>query len=252
MGSGGHDGRLGGRDEGFLGRRVFLIGVLMALVFLVFFLRLFQLQVIDAADLRNRSDRNRVRTVRLEAQRGVIVDREGRALAASRPAFGVAVIPDELSERDRTLRAMGGLLQREPSDLDEKVGKRRGRDRFKPVLLARDVGPDTLAQVQAHQFLLSGLNRDPRFVIAIPSVLVRGRHDALAEFDVRHDLGSASHGLTIDLDEDLFGRIGGIDLHFQRPGVCLERDGFFVHPIRLFTGQHNLIVNAFVVLFPNP
>jgi penicillin-binding protein 2 len=153
---------LGGRDEGFLGRRVFLIGVLMALVFLVFFLRLFQLQVIDAADLRNRSDRNRVRTVRLEAQRGVIVDREGRALAASRPAFGVAVIPDELSERDRTLRAMGGLLQREPSDLDEKVGKRRGRDRFKPVLLARDVGPDTLAQVQAHQFALPGVQVDFR------------------------------------------------------------------------------------------
>ena len=82
MGGGGRDGRLGGGDDAFLGQRVLLLGALMALVFGVFFLRLFQLQVIDAADLRNRSDRNRVRTVRLEAQRGVIVDREGRALAA--------------------------------------------------------------------------------------------------------------------------------------------------------------------------
>jgi len=162
MGGGGRDGRLGGGDEGFLGRRVLLLGALMALVFGVFFLRLFQLQVIDAADLRNRSERNRVRTVRLEAQRGVIVDREGRVLAASRPAFGVAVIPDELSERDRTLRAMGGLLGREAAELDEAVGKRRGRERFKLVRLERDLDPDTLARVQSHQFALPGVHVDFR------------------------------------------------------------------------------------------
>jgi penicillin-binding protein 2 len=159
---GGHDGRLGGGDEAFLARRMVVLGGLIALVFSIFAVRLFQLQVIEGADLRSRSERNRVRTVRLEAQRGWIVDREGRPLAASRPAFGVAVIPHELSEREQTLRAMAALLEREVSSLDEHVGKRRGRDRFKPVVLDPDLDPDALARVRAHQFALPGVHVDFR------------------------------------------------------------------------------------------
>ncbi|MEE2665620.1 MAG: penicillin-binding protein 2 [Myxococcota bacterium] len=159
---GGHDGRLGGGDEAFLARRVVVLGGLIALVFAIFAARLFQLQVIEGADLSNRSERNRVRTVRLEAQRGWIVDREGRALAASRPAFGVAVIPHELSERERTLRAMAALLEREVSGLDQRIGKRRGRERFKSVVLDPDLDPDALARVRAHQYALPGVHVDFR------------------------------------------------------------------------------------------
>jgi len=235
MGGGGHDGRLGGGDEAFLGQRVLLLGVLMALVFGVFFLRLFQLQVIDAADLRNRSERNRVRTVRLEAQRGVIVDREGRALAASRPAFGLSVVPDELSERDRTLRAMGGLLGRDPAELNAAVGKRRGRERFKPIVLERDLTPAALARVQAHQFALPGVHVDfnPR------RYYVNGAHAAhllgtigeigagqLAEpafAGYRSGEVVGQSGLEAQLERHLRGRAGGRNVVVDVQGREVDR-----------------------------
>jgi cell division protein FtsI/penicillin-binding protein 2 len=37
-----------------------------------------------------------VRTLRVEAPRGDIVDRDGRILAATRPAFGVQLIPHDV------------------------------------------------------------------------------------------------------------------------------------------------------------
>ena len=85
IGGGGNDGRLGGGgDEAFLARRVVVLGLLIGLVFSVFALRLFELQVIEGADLKNRSDRNRVRTVRLERRdRGTIcvVEKPSGAMA---------------------------------------------------------------------------------------------------------------------------------------------------------------------------
>ena len=108
-----------------------LLGLLIGLVFSIFGLRLFQLQVIEGADLRNRSDRNRVRTVRLEAQRGEIVDREGRVLAASRPAHEVAVIPNELTEREywaQRTREVGELAGQQWSEMSEMVIAARGSD----------------------------------------------------------------------------------------------------------------------------
>jgi len=161
-GRNGGEARLGGGDEAFLSRQILLLGLLIASVFAVFVLRLFQLQVIEAADLLHRSERNFVRTVRLEAPRGEIVDREGRALAVSRPAFGAAVISNELHDRERTLAAVAGLIDREVSELDRRIGKRRGRERFQPVVLDADLSPVEMARVEAHRFALPGVVIDER------------------------------------------------------------------------------------------
>lgn len=161
-GSNGGKARLGGGDEVFLSRRILLLGLVVGSVFAVFCLRLFQLQVIEGADLLHRSERNFVRTVRLEAPRGEIVDREGRALAASRPAFGAAVIYNELHDRERTLTAVAGLIEREASELDRRIGKRRGRERFQPVVLDADLSPVEMARVEAHRFALPGVVIDER------------------------------------------------------------------------------------------
>ena len=99
-----------------------LAAVGVSLVFLVFVVRLFQLQILEGADLRERSQQNSVRTLVLEAPRGQIVDREGRVLAASRPAYRVQVIPNELSEPKRTFDALSQLLGRQPEDLAAQVG----------------------------------------------------------------------------------------------------------------------------------
>jgi len=76
-------GRLdAGVDPSVVNRLIF-VAVFIVLIFAVFVVRLFQLQVVEGEDLGNRARRNSVRTVRLEAPRGDIVDRFGRELAGS-------------------------------------------------------------------------------------------------------------------------------------------------------------------------
>ena len=96
------DDRLGSVDSPLGDGRLGLVACLMAIAFGVFLVRLFQLQILEGADLRQRSQQNSVRTLVLEAPRGEIVDREGRVLAANRPAYRVQVIPNALRSPGRT------------------------------------------------------------------------------------------------------------------------------------------------------
>jgi len=137
--------------------RLRLIGALVITVFSIFVGRLFQLQILEGAELRQRSERNSVRTIRLEAARGEIADREGRVLATTRPAFELQVVPDDLRRAGLEYQALGQLLGRDPEQLGNAVGHPRGRRRFQPVVLADDLDWSQLARVETHLFALPGV-----------------------------------------------------------------------------------------------
>ena len=134
-----------------------VIASLIGLFFAIMLLRLFQLQILEGADLSDRSKRNSVRHERLEAPRGEIVDREGRVLATARPAFRVEVLPNDVRSPDAVYRALGMLIERDPGQLRETVGDPSGRDRFKPVVLNPDLDYDEYARLESHRYALPGV-----------------------------------------------------------------------------------------------
>lgn len=151
------DDRLSGGPDPGIERRILVIASLIGVFFAILLLRLFQLQIVQGADLSDRSRRNSVRHVRLEAPRGEIVDREGRVLATTRPAFRVEVVPSEVRSPEPLYRALGTLLGRDPVALRERVGMPRGRDRFKPVVLNSDLTYDQHARLESHRYALPGV-----------------------------------------------------------------------------------------------
>jgi len=146
--------------DAVLAGRIQLVAGLILLVFGAFLLRLFQLQVLEGEVLSERSAKNSIRTVLLEAPRGEIVDREGRVLATTRPAFGVSVLPNELHDPERTLPALAQLLEREVEAIEGRLGRPRGSARFKPVAVATDLSFDELARVESHGHALAGVATD--------------------------------------------------------------------------------------------
>ena len=153
------EGQLG-RGENDLHGRIPWLAVFMLLVFAVFGARLFQLQVVQTDDLRLRSQRNSIRLVRLEAARGEILDRNGRSLADTRPAYGVRVIPHDVRRPERVYRVLDELLGLEAGNVAQRVGSPRGRGRFQPVRIESDLARDELARVESHLFALSGVATD--------------------------------------------------------------------------------------------
>jgi penicillin-binding protein 2 len=193
------DTRLSNHGDGPGEIRLWPVVLLVLLVFGGFTLRLFQLQILEGEDLASRSQANYVRTVRLEAQRGAIVDREGRTIAASRLAYGVDLIPHEIRNRWRTYSVLGAILGQDPEEIAGRVGAPTGRRRFQPVNLARDLPHDVRARVAAHRFALPGVEL------------------------VRQPLRDYVHG---DLAAQLLGRIGEIGAdELARPEYADYRSG---------------------------
>jgi penicillin-binding protein 2 len=215
------DERLGSHDPPLSDGRLGLVASVIVLTFTVFTIRLFQLQILEGADLRSRSIRNSVRTLQLEAPRGVVLDREGKVIAANRPAFRVQVIPNELTSPEQTFEVLGQLLERPPEELRERVGTPRGRRRFQPIELEGDLGYDRRTRVESHRFALAGVVTD-----------VRPRRHYLEGRKAAHMLGSIGEihprqlkqprfadyrageiigqvGLEARLEDHLRGRVGG-------------------------------------------
>ena len=151
------EARLSHMGDGPVQVRLWPLVVLVLGIFLLFVFRLFQLQILEGEDLASRSQANSVRTVRLEAQRGTIVDREGRVLAATRPAHGVDLMPNDLRNRWRTYSVLGAVLDMDPEVIEERVGSPRGRRRFQPISLSKDLQPRERAQIAGHRYAMPGV-----------------------------------------------------------------------------------------------
>ena len=214
-------GRLrAGPDASIESRLPFAIGI-MLLVFGVFVVRLFQLQILQGKELEGIAEGNAVRLVRLEAPRGDILDREGSVLASTRPAFGVTVMPSDLRRPERTLPALGMLLDADAEALRERVGKPRGRRRFQPVRLAGDLSYDHRARVESHLYALPGISTDvqPRrhYVESVLAAHLLGTIGEIQreqlqtrEFrDYRSGQVIGQSGLEKLLEHHLRGRAGG-------------------------------------------
>ena len=105
------------------GRRARRIGVAMAVLLAILVVRLVQLQIIFGDTYRRLSDGNRFRMQRLDAPRGLILDRNGEVLADNRSAFALSAIPREVEDPERTLRRLDELVVMGPESSDETVDR---------------------------------------------------------------------------------------------------------------------------------
>ena len=121
------------------GRLGFLLAcILLAAVVIV--VRLFQLQFDEGHFLKAQGDRRSLRTVRMPAYRGMIVDRNGRALAVSTPAVNIEANPKILLKADpQKLIDLAQALEISEPALRQKLAKYANRE-F--MFLARYLEPE--------------------------------------------------------------------------------------------------------------
>jgi len=137
--------------------RIRFVAVLVLLVFGGFVVRLFHLQVVEGEMLRERSQKNSIRKVDLDAPRGEVLDREGRVIATWRSSRALRVVPNDLVNRERTFAALAQLIGAQGAELDERSGSSRGLARFRPVTLVEDLDWERLARVESHGYALPGV-----------------------------------------------------------------------------------------------
>ena len=117
-------------------RRYVLLLVLLC-GFAVVLFRLVSLQVLQAAELTAKADRQHQKTVSLEGARGTVMDRHGKVLAMNMEVPSVFGIPTALESPAKTARFLSPVLHVRTDELEKKLRQDRSF-----VWLARKLDPE--------------------------------------------------------------------------------------------------------------
>lgn len=105
--------------------------VLYATILILSFIiasRLWYLQIMQGSELRQFSEKNRVKETKLPAPRGLFLDRENRVLVDNLPGFDATIRPQYAKHLDETAEAVGEVLGIPGRRLAEDVRKSQRRD----------------------------------------------------------------------------------------------------------------------------
>lgn len=169
----------------FQGWRLTFFQAIMFAIFILFGIRMYDLQIVGNQEAQQAADGNRLNRLPLAAPRGVIFDRYDRALAKNVPAYNVTVIPASLpDDPDAELsifNRLSALVDVPPTaaiaaasgsnvrSIEEMVAIGEGIAPFRPVTIAVDVDYHVALQIKEESITLPGVNVSPVYVREYPT-----------------------------------------------------------------------------------
>jgi penicillin-binding protein 2 len=141
--------------------RIAILGAIAIALFAALFLRLWALQVISGERYLQEAQNNQVRTARVEASRGTIIDRNGVQLVTNRAATSVQLWPVSLREmpdaqRVAMLGSLGKLLDLELPEIQAALRRHRD-DPLTPVTIKQAVRNEKVVYLLEHQAEFPGV-----------------------------------------------------------------------------------------------
>ena len=138
-------------------QRTVVLSFVVGIVFLFLVIRLWHLQILRADNYQALSENNRLRFVPVAASRGTIMDRTGKVLVSNRPSFSLAVIPQEVKDKEGLLTSLSNLLGLDRAEMADRWEKSRGRAKYYPIVLASNLSRDHVEIVEENRLRLPGV-----------------------------------------------------------------------------------------------
>ena len=138
-------------DERFPAWKITFFQCAVAAVFLGLLVGYWRLQIGQHYLYAQRAEHNRVRSLPMIAPRGKILDREGRILAYSLPAFSVLLERENLSAlTPERLAAIAHGLKLDPQEVRALIEQSKGLPRFQPIILKTTASLEDVSFVESH------------------------------------------------------------------------------------------------------
>ncbi|MDX1621455.1 MAG: penicillin-binding protein 2 [Nitriliruptorales bacterium] len=190
-------------QEPATGLRLTFLAVVVGIMFLALFSRLWFLQVLAGERYEALAESNRVRPVVIEAPRGRILDRAGQELVKNRPALTVSgdrrlLLDGAGNPRDEhaeeVLANLEVVLDMSREDIVERLTSRKYSP-FRPIPIKEDVEADVVLFINEHREHFRGVVTDTLPVRTYPEgttaahLLGYVREISPEELDARETLG---------------------------------------------------------------
>ncbi len=151
--------------------RVAIIGGIALVAFAVVFFRLWYLQVLSGDKYRAEANNNQIREIKVQAPRGAIVDRQGRALVDNRTGLAVKVTPGKLpsgAARTMLFHRLGRVLGTSPSRTQRAVERELDALPFSTATVKQDVSLPIVSYLLEHQENFPGVTVERVFLRQYP------------------------------------------------------------------------------------
>ncbi len=143
------------------------IQVVLVFVFLIFFGRLIQLQVLNYDKYTPISERNSIRQEVVNPARGLIIDRNGNLLVSNEPSFTITITPMDFNMESIPLLA--NITGLEIDEVEERVMTARRYSRFRTSRLFTDVSFEVFSNIQENIWQLPGIGHEVEGKRSYPS-----------------------------------------------------------------------------------
>jgi penicillin-binding protein 2 len=157
------------KAEGDSGRRLMGLSIAAAAFLFLIITRLWYLQIIESESFLDLSESNRLRFVPVAASRGTILDRNGRVLVKNTPSFSLAVIPQDVKDKDILIGKLSKSLNLDRAELLEKWEKGKGRAKYYPIMLASGITRDQMEYLEENRLQLPGIDIEMKPVREYPN-----------------------------------------------------------------------------------
>ena len=218
---------------------VILLQVLVGLLFFVFVVRFWYLQMHRGAEFAQQAQNNRLRIERIFAPRGRIMDDQGKVLADNRTAYGLSLVREDCPDIPATLAQISAWSGIPLPQIWDKFRQDRFKVKsFEPLLMITDIDFDLVARIESEIYAWPGLEIVVRTKRSYPEkdlfAHVLGYVAEANEQKMAADSALAmgdlvgKQGLELELEKQLRGRKGlydvEVDAHSRVLGKFLREE----------------------------
>ncbi|MGZ3592976.1 MAG: penicillin-binding protein, partial [Syntrophales bacterium] len=145
-----------GESKKWLKFRIVTVLVFFLVLFIALISRAFQIQVLSGKLLKTLAERQHIKTLQIEPERGIIFDRNGEKLAASTMVSSVFADPSKISNSAEVAELLAPIINIDKETITKKLS---GSKNF--CWLARKIPAEQASRIEA-------LNIDSVFLIKEP------------------------------------------------------------------------------------
>lgn len=202
--------------------RIRLIFLLVLIVFILIIVRVFYIQVIEYKKLNTLAESLWSRNLPVQADRGKILDRNGKVIAGNVTTSSLILIPNQIKDKEAVARDISNILGTSYEDMYKHVSKKTSIERVHPE--GRDLSYEIAEKINNlgydGVYLLKESKRDYKYSETLSHVIGYVGID-----------NQGLSGLELMYDDVLTGTDGSIKYYSDGKGKKLSMPEVYISPV---------------------
>lgn len=202
--------------------RIRLVFLLVLIVFILIIVRVFYIQVVEYKKLNTLAESLWSRNLPVQADRGKILDRNGKVIAGNVTTSSLILIPNQIKDKEKVARDISNILGTSYEDMYKHVSKKTSIERVHPE--GRDLSYEIAEKINNlgydGVYLLKESKRDYKYSETLSHVIGYVGID-----------NQGLSGLELMYDDVLTGTDGSIKYYSDGKGKKLSMPEVYISPV---------------------